>query len=143
MGINETAGAGASGENRVQRISRETVGLMRKVAGRGATRPRPEPPCLGIEADEEGHTYIVRLLGELDLDGCESVEVALMQAENSRARKILLDLDRLSFIDSSGLRLLVRVASRDTGDRLRITRGSQQVAEIFRLTTLDRLLPLV
>jgi anti-sigma B factor antagonist len=143
MGVDETAGVGASSENRVQRISRETVGLMRKVAGRGATRPRPEPPCLGIEAGEEGDTYIVQLHGELDLDGCESVEAALMQAESSRAHKILLDLDRLSFIDSSGLRLLVSAASRDTGDRLRITRGSRQVAEIFRLTTLDRLLPLV
>ena len=71
-----------SGENRVQRISRETAGLMRKVAGRGATRPRPEPPCLGIEAGEEGDTYIVQLHGELDLDGCESVEAAVWHGQS-------------------------------------------------------------
>jgi anti-anti-sigma factor len=108
-------------------------------------RPEPELSCLGIEAGEEGDTYIVRLRGELDLPGCDSVEAALMQAEDSGARKILVDLDQLSYIDSTGLRVLVRAARRadSNGDRLRMTRGAGHVAEIFRLTTLDQILPFV
>ena len=68
-----------------------------------------------------------------------------MQAEDSGARKILVDLDQLSYIDSTGLRLLARAARRadSDGDRLRMTRAAGQVAEIFRLTTLDQILPFV
>jgi anti-anti-sigma factor len=57
---------------------------------------------------------------------------------------IVLDLERVSFIDSMGLRVLVWAArdSREEGDRLRIDCGSGAVRRRIEVNALDRWLPL-
>lgn len=99
--------------------------------------------ALEIEAAEADGTYVVRLHGELDLAHCDSVDAALRAAERSQAPRILLDIDGVSFIDSSGLQVILRAKRRSDGSgrRLRITRGSGHVADMFRLTALDMTLP--
>lgn len=99
---------------------------------------------LEIRAGQEADTYYLRLIGELDLSGREATEAALLQAEESQAETILLDLDGLWFIDSTGLKLLLDAKRRDEeSGRLRMTRGSGHVAELLRLTGLARALPFV
>lgn len=63
---------------------------------------------------------------------------------DSGAASIVLDLERVSFIDSMGLRVLVWAAkqSREDGDRLRIEAGSGVVRRMIEVTALDRSLPL-
>lgn len=98
---------------------------------------------LRIDAGREGDQYTIRLGGELDLDNVERLDQALLEAEASDAALILLDVDDLRFIDSTGLRVILRATRRAerTGHRLRLTRGRDYVADMFRLTALDRTLP--
>lgn len=104
----------------------------------------PSVSPLEIKTGQEGDTYVVRLIGELDLAASEEAEEALLQAQESKAATILLDIDELRFIDSEGLRILLRAKRRDEpGGRLRVTRGNGHVAEMLRLTGLDRTLPFV
>lgn len=103
---------------------------------------------LQVRAGEDGDAYIVRLIGELDLNSCEDAERALVQAEASEAARIVLDIDGLRFIDSAGLELLLfllRAKHRDdeASGRLRVTRGTGQVADMLHLTTLDQTLACV
>jgi anti-sigma B factor antagonist len=86
---------------------------------------------------------VVRALGELDLDHTEEFQRAIEKAVASEAAKVLVDLDGLWFIDSTGLRALVAAARYDAdgGGRLRFTRGTGDVAAMFRLTALDHTLP--
>jgi anti-sigma B factor antagonist len=111
----------------------------------GPTALNCEPAQLQIRAGQEGNCYIVRLIGELDGAGAGAVEMALVQAEATTATKILLDIDELSFIDSSGLGALMRAEHRADGNgaRLRVTRGTGHVADMLRLTALDLTLPFV
>jgi anti-sigma B factor antagonist len=104
-----------------------------------------EPVELRIKAGQKDDRYIVRLLGELDCAGAGEVEMALVLAEKTGAPRILLDIDELTFIDSTGLAVLMRAKHRAdaTGERLRITRGTGQVADMLRLTALDLSLPFV
>jgi anti-sigma B factor antagonist len=104
-----------------------------------------EPVGLRIKAGQESDRYIVRLLGELDCAGAGEVEMALVLAEKTGAHRILLDIDELTFIDSTGLAVLMRAKHRAdvNGERLRITRGTGQVADMLRLTALDLSLPFV
>ena len=104
-----------------------------------------EPVQLQIRAGQEGSCYIIRLIGELDVAGAGAVEMALVQAETTTATRILLDIDELSFIDSSGLEALMRAKRRadNSGARLRMTRGTGHVADMLRLTALDLTLPFV
>ncbi len=98
---------------------------------------------LMIDASREGEKYVIRVMGELDLNGCPRLELALSEAEVSDAGRILLDIEGLTFIDSTGLGTILRASRRSdrTGRRLRITHGSGYVADAFRLTALDQTLP--
>jgi anti-anti-sigma factor len=99
---------------------------------------------LEILSEREGDTHAVRLVGELDLAGCDLAEAALLEAEASDAPTLLVDIDGLEFIDSHGLRILLRAQRRDEASgagRLRVTRGSGHVAELLRLTAIDQTLP--
>ena len=99
---------------------------------------------LEIRSDRAGDTYVIRLVGELDLAGCDLTEQAVLAAEASDATNILVDIDELEFIDSHGLRILLRAQRRDEEsgrERLRVTRGTGHVAELLRLTAIDQTLP--
>jgi anti-sigma B factor antagonist len=100
-------------------------------------------PLFVISAAEDGHTYVIRVAGELDLSGCPRLDHALREAEVSHAVRILLDLDELTFIDAAGLSVLVAAWHRSITDsnRLQVTPGRGNVASMFRLTALDLVLP--
>jgi anti-anti-sigma factor len=98
---------------------------------------------LRIESARDGDTFTIRLGGELDVGNAERLEEALLEAEGTDAARIVVDVDDLRFIDSTGLRVILQATRRDerTGHRLRLTRGRDYVADMFRLTALDKTLP--
>jgi anti-anti-sigma factor len=77
------------------------------------------------------------------MSSCEEVDQALQAGERTSAARIVLDIEGLKFIDSSGLQVILRAKRRSDagGSRLRITRSSGHVADMFRLTALDMTLP--
>jgi anti-anti-sigma factor len=99
--------------------------------------------ALEIQTSQADETYVISLSGELDMSSCDAVDAALRQAEGTPAKRIVLDVDNLKFIDSSGLQVILRAKRRSDGSgrRLRITRGTGHVADMFRLTALDMTLP--
>ena len=103
----------------------------------------PAPPLLKIDAEHQHDAYVVHVEGELDLAGCPALESVLAGAEQSQADRILVDLDGLSFIDASGLGVLLGASRRSAGNgnRLWLTRGRGEVARMFGLTRLDEALP--
>jgi anti-sigma B factor antagonist len=100
---------------------------------------------LEIRAEREGDRHTVTLSGELDIDGTERVRRELYLAEDSDALEVVLDLSGLSFIDSSGIRLVFEadVRSRANSHRLRLIRGPAQVHRVFVMTDLADRLPFV
>jgi anti-anti-sigma factor len=84
-----------------------------------------------------GGTMLV-LCGELDLKTASIAEEALADAEQSHDL-IALDLRQLSFMDSTGLRLIVvaQHRARELGHRLVIVEGSPWVQRLFEVTGLD------
>jgi anti-sigma B factor antagonist len=98
-----------------------------------------------IDASLTAGKYVISLKGELDLNGSPQLEAALLEAERSHAKQIVVDLGELTFVDSSGLAVLVHAAGRSAtnGDQLRITPGRGHVARVLRMTRLDTVLPLL
>ena len=105
--------------------------------------PSARKESLEIETAEADDTYVIRLSGELDMSSCEEVDAELCKAEDTDAKRILLDVEGLQFIDSSGLQVILKAKRRAdrSGRRLRVTRGTGHVADMFRLTALDMTLP--
>ena len=97
-----------------------------------------------LEVDEVRHdgTVRVRLRGELDLAGAPGLTDRLRRLQE-RGEQVVLDLDELTFIDMSGLRVVLTAAesaSRD-GWGFAVTRGSPPVRRLITLVRLDGQLP--
>jgi anti-sigma B factor antagonist len=105
--------------------------------------PTP-PPVLKVDVAHIDEACVVRVAGELDIATAPTLESSLLHAMESGAASIVLDLERVSFIDSMGLRLLMWAAneSREDGDRLRIDCGVGAARRMIQLTGLEHLLPL-
>jgi anti-anti-sigma factor len=91
---------------------------------------------------ERGHRLSVS--GELDLATTPQLEqrVGALLADDSR--RIVIDLAKLNFIDSTGLRLLLLLSQRaaEEGWEMLITSPSEHVQTILRITGTGAELPI-
>lgn len=87
----------------------------------------------------------VVLRGELDLSTVEKVEEELRRVEGDGVEVLVLDLSGLSFLDSTGLRLMVTAHQRaqKADRRLVIVKGPETVHRVFTITKLDEKLEMV
>jgi anti-sigma B factor antagonist len=87
----------------------------------------------------------LELEGELDLASTGELEGRLRETERSGPRILLLDLRKVTFIDSSGLRLILGAdaRARQTGRRLVLVRAPERVHRVFTLTKVDSKLEFV
>ncbi|MDQ2631764.1 MAG: STAS domain-containing protein [Actinomycetota bacterium] len=77
------------------------------------------------------------LRGELDLSNVSTVEAALAEAIDS-GKKVVIDLDQLEFLDSTGVALIVRTLNRSDAERFSfLPSRSSGVRRLFSLTGLD------
>ncbi len=76
----------------------------------------------------------VEPVGELDLATAPQLEEAL-EAARASARLVVLDLRRLTFLDSTGVHLVIDAGTRArrSGRRLVVIRGTGQVQILFAL----------
>jgi anti-sigma B factor antagonist len=100
---------------------------------------------LVTEVSEDDGSVAVALIGELDIAEAPGVAEALAEIERGRPPLLVLDLRRLSFLDSSGLRLILEadVRARAEGRRLLVVRGPDAVHRVFSISLLDKRLDFV
>lgn len=100
-----------------------------------------------LEVDTQERNGLVHMVlrGELDLSTADKVDQALRRAEAGSPRVVVLDLSKLSFLDSTGLRCLVTAdrRAREEGRRLVLVRGPGAVQRVFSITRLDERLEMV
>ena len=105
-----------------------------------------DPPTeeFRIEEDRRDGTVILRLRGELDLASADQVQQRL-DALQAAGEPVLLDVDRLLFMDSSGLRVVLQAAenSRRSDWTFTLTAGSEQVRNLFASAGVTDRLPIV
>jgi anti-sigma B factor antagonist len=98
-----------------------------------------------VTTEDRGEAVHIRLSGELDISTAPKVEDELARVEPNRPDLIILDLSRLGFMDSTGLRLLIAAdtRARQEGRRLTIVKGPESVQRVFRITRLEERLEIV
>jgi anti-anti-sigma factor len=94
-------------------------------------------------SERDGHTHVIQLVGELDVDTAKAFEDELKRVEGTDARKIIVDLSGLRSIGYDGLKVFIHAnaRSRGNGNRLRLVRGSDRVQKTFETTGLLSRLP--
>jgi anti-anti-sigma factor len=96
----------------------------------------PTPGSLTISSVVEDGTVSLSLEGELDLAGARRMEESLAAAERDAPARLIVDLGRLQFIDSTGLRLLLQADARakERGCELVLRPGQPAVQRVFEVT---------
>jgi anti-sigma B factor antagonist len=86
----------------------------------------------------------VTVTGQLDFALCGKLASELDAALRSSARAIIIDLEGVSFVDSSGIAVLINAFQRlgEAGRQLAIACPRGAPRRVFELTALDRQLPL-
>src|SRR3712207_807751 len=92
-----------------------------------------------LKAEETGRGVRIALAGELDISTGIQLDEELRRWEEHGSDPIVVDLRRLEFMDSSGLRTLIAADSRarEGGRRLVIVQGPDVVQRVLRVTRLD------
>ncbi len=100
---------------------------------------------LEVETIEGDGLVRLQLRGELDLSTVGKVEEELKRAESGGPPLVVLDLSQLTFLDSTGLRLVITAddRAREAGRRLAVVKGPETVQRVFSITRLDERIEIV
>ena len=97
-----------------------------------------------IEVAEPGAALVLRIHGELDAASRLEIEPTITAATGTTG-SMILDLDQLTFCDSSGVAMFIAVAdqAKASGTALSIRNIGPSVRRVFEITNLDGLIALV
>ena len=100
---------------------------------------------LSLTTERDGPVVRLVLDGELDIASAGHVERELERIEQEAPATLVLDLRKLTFMDSTGLRIIVSAdaRARERSRRFVLVRGPDAVQRIFRMTRLDERLTIV
>ena len=98
---------------------------------------------LAMRSQRDGDVHTIALDGEVDIATAARVEDELLRAEATDAAAIVLDLTELTFIDSTGIRMLVMAEARTRADgsRLTLRRPPDSVMRVLHLAGVEERLP--
>ena len=110
--------------------------------GSGAQRSAPDD-VLTIRVRRKPKYVLAAVAGEIDIATVAGLRERLV-ALAAGGRPLVVDLDQVSFIDAAGLGALVGAAKRaaEHGVGLHVVCARQQIRRLFRITGLDRSIPL-
>lgn len=99
---------------------------------------------LDISTENTGPSCTISLKGEVDVYTSPRLKQELVDVSDAGCSNIVVDLEGLEFIDSSGLGVLVSGLRRvkERGGTLRLVCTKDSILKIFRITGLDRVFPL-
>ena len=94
-----------------------------------------------VATEESGRTWILLAAGEVDAFAAPDLVSAFLEIHG--ATHVLVDLTRVSFMDSTALGAIVRNVRElgEGGAEVRVVLPSGSARRIFEITTLDRVLP--
>jgi anti-sigma B factor antagonist len=104
-----------------------------------------DPKTITVEVDDSDDRRLIRVAGELELVTVGQLGTLLSSCEREELGRIVLDLEAVEFIDSSGLALLLCAHRRlNAGGtyRLRVVPSrALAVRRVMAVTGVDKLLP--
>ena len=100
---------------------------------------------LDVRSEDRDGLVHMALVGELDLSSVAKVQEELRRIEADAPATLVVDLSKLTFLDSTGLRCIVTAdeRAREQGRRIVIVRGPDAVQRVFAITRLEERLEIV
>ena len=98
-----------------------------------------------VESEAIGDAVVVRPMGEIDLSRAPSLRVQLAELQRRRPAKLIIDLEEVPYMDSSGVATLVEAmqTARRSNTRLLLCAMQDKVRSIFEIARLDMVFDIV
>lgn len=98
---------------------------------------------LTVTTQHHPDSYVITVAGEMDLDSCPALEEATLGIPLD-GKTLRLEMSGVSFMDSAGLNLLLKLRHRllAKGSRLLVTGLQDQPTRVLRMTGTEALLTL-
>jgi anti-sigma B factor antagonist len=95
-----------------------------------------------LESETEGSSALVRIRGDLDLQVVDQVTEVLSAIESDNPELLVVDLSRLTFMDSTGMGAIAaaHVRAIEVGRRFAVIRPPAGVRQAFERTRLDEVI---
>ena len=86
--------------------------------------------------EELDNKFVVTLEGELDTAAAVEVDQTLSPLYKTNGKDVILNLENLEYISSSGLRILIRIlkGARACGSKVTLQHVNDDIMNVFRLT---------
>jgi len=95
------------------------------------------PPPFLVSIDVNGDQALVQVAGDIDLATAPSLTEALTQLTRHGIRRFTLGLADVGFVDSSGIRCIVRLLLEHPDVHVGLAEARPQVQRAFSLSGLD------
>ena len=94
---------------------------------------------LNLAASSESGVLILEAEGRLDAQSAPGLQASVLERIEGGDTRVVLDLERLSYISSAGLRVILVTAKKlkEADGRLIVCTLQEGVAEVFRISGFD------
>jgi anti-sigma B factor antagonist len=99
---------------------------------------------LSVQIETKGDWAVARVYGDVDVATAPRLREQLVALVTKGQTQVVLDLDGVGFMDSTGLGVVIGILkrARTHGGDLRLVATRANLVSLFELTGLDRTLPL-
>lgn len=99
---------------------------------------------LDITTERTGESCVIAVSGEVDVYTSPNLKREISEALDDGCTAVIIDLEHIGFIDSSGLGVLVSALRKvkEQGGTMRLVCTRDSILKIFRITGLDKVFPL-
>ncbi len=95
-----------------------------------------------ISVRNVGNVSVIEIMGKMDFQTSPDAQTQITQLIETTSSKILINFEKLVYISSNGLHVLVSTAKqlKRTGGELRICGLNDVIEEVFKISGLDTIL---
>jgi anti-sigma B factor antagonist len=96
---------------------------------------------MSVKIETKNGLTVCHVEGEIDINSYPGIKKSFDKVLSSKTPKIIVNLSKVTYVDSSGLATLVEILKnmRSYGGRLRLTNLSSKVKSLFEITKLEKL----
>lgn len=96
---------------------------------------------MAMKTELKNGTTVCRIDGDIDISSSPDFKKYFDKLTSQKTPKIVVELSRVAYVDSSGLATLVGVLKnmRTYGGRMRLAGMSPKIKSLFEITKLDKL----
>jgi len=96
---------------------------------------------MAVRVENKNNLTVCHVDGEININSSPDIKKAFDKLISKKVPKIVINLSRVTYVDSSGLATLVEILKnmRVYGGRMRLTNLSSKIKSLFEITKLEKL----